>query len=313
MKKRIVLFLLLVSSMNNLQSQSYQRMVETGNRWNYVVDIPVITGVDIYGGQITNSFFLTNDTIIENTKYVKLMRDVIRNGKTETSYVGALREDTINQWVYFQSPWNKENLIYSFNHAVGDTLWVDSLTYDDGNIVRRIKSIDTFDFGGVQRRRLEIYDVYYKTHLGHTTVHNLFSDYWYEGIGSLKMLTDYNSFTPTDGENALLCFWHNNEQVYDNPAYDSCAYDNYQFYEDIKRINNQEDITLFTNPVSGLLRVSCNEPIRKIELLDLDGKQLLSTSTNDLDVSMLADDIYFIRATTVSARMLIERFIKRSR
>jgi len=299
--------------MNNLQSQSYQRMVETGNRWSYLVDIPILTGAGSYGGQITNSFFLTNDTIIDNTKYVKLIRDVIKSGKTETSYVGALREDTINQRVYFLNPWNKESLTYSFNHGVGDTLGVDTLTYNDGYIVRRIRSVDTFDFGGIQRKRLEVYNVLFKTQFGHISTHELFSDYWYEGIGSLNLLTDRDSFEPTYGQNTLLCFWHNNEQVYDNPAYDSCVYDNYQLYEDIKRISSNEEIILFPNPVPGLLQVSCNEPIRKIELLDLDGKLLRSTSTNELDVSMLADDIYFIRATTESARILIEHFIKRSR
>ena len=80
--------------MNNLHSQGYQRLVETGNKWNYLIEIPSIIGSG--SGQLTNSFFLANDTIINNTRYLKLMCDDIEYDKTETRYAGAFREDTIN-------------------------------------------------------------------------------------------------------------------------------------------------------------------------------------------------------------------------
>jgi Secretion system C-terminal sorting domain len=308
MKKRIGLYFLLVFSMNNLYSQGYQRLVETGNKWNYIIEIPTLLRASS-DNNLTNSYFLTNDTIIDNTKYVKLMCSVIEYNKTETSYAGALREDTIKQRVYFLNRANKEILAYSFNDAVGDTIRVDSLPYNDGYVVTRVRSVDTVDFGGILRKRVEVYDVEYRNNLNPMPPFELFSDYWYEGIGSLNLLIDPDSHE----HDRLLCFWHNDKQVYDNPEYDSCVYANYNPSDDINRINTHEGIILYPNPASGLLRVSCNEPITKIELLDMDGSVLRTTSTNELDASMLPDGIYFIRTTTESARILIERFIKRAR
>ena len=163
---------------------------------------------------------------------------------------------------------------------MGDTLWIDTLAYNNGYVVTRVRSVDTVDFGGILRKRVEVYEVLYRTNVTHIPPTETFSDYWYEGIGSLNLLIDPDPYE----QNRLLCFWHNDEQVYDNPAYDSCVYANY--YSDIKHKTSHEGILLYPNPVSGLLRVSCNEPIRKIELLDIDGNLLQTTFTNELNVSM---------------------------
>ncbi|MCE5175069.1 MAG: T9SS type A sorting domain-containing protein [Bacteroidales bacterium] len=311
MKKRTGLFFLLVFSMNGLHSQGYQKLVETGNRWNYVYGFPMILGLEEDGNyEVTYSFFLTNDTTIVDTKYVKLMCDVITFDKTETNYFGALREDTINQRVFFLNPANEERLAYSFNHAVGDTIMVDSTSVHDGYFIRSVKAIDTVEYGGVQRKKMEVCNTVYLHGVG--TPYDVFTDHWIEGIGSLKQLLA-NIIYPYLSDiykSTLLCFWHEGEQIYSNPVYDLCVYTSEPY--NIENINSHEDIILYPNPVSGLLHVSCNEPIRKIELLDMEGSLLQATSTNELDVSKLADDIYFIRATTVSARMLIERFIKRT-
>ncbi|MEA4841201.1 MAG: T9SS type A sorting domain-containing protein [Bacteroidales bacterium] len=322
MRKSICLLLLLLFSENNLFSQEYQRLVDTNNRWNYVYYLPSPINEDSVDRQkMTYSFFFSGDTLINNTVYIKLMIDVYVYKKPITKYIGALREDTINQQVFFMNSENVESLAYSFNHDVGDTLSIDSLTYLNGYVVRRVKSIDVVDFNSIQRKRIEVCDTLYKF----STPLEIFSDYWIEGIGSFKLLVDdvpalnklFVDDVPAplydfDQPLTLICFWHNDEMIYHDSLYDSCVYIYSDSTSDIESFHSREGIFLYPNPVSGMLSVSCNEPIRKIELLDMDGNLLWTTSINELDVSMLADDIYFIRATTVSARMLIERFIKRT-
>jgi hypothetical protein len=292
----------LLFSMNNLYSQGYQKLVATGNRWNYLIDMPVPLGAGS-DSKLTNSFFLTNDTVINNTNYMKLMCDVILyyDIQPETDYVGALREDTISQQVFFLNPANEERLVYSFDHAIGDTILIDSLRFSYA--VRYVKSIDSVDLGGIQRKRMEICEMSYT--YKEVTPNNVLNDLWIEGVGSLKQLIYEYLGYPAD---TLLCFWHNDEMIYDNPAYDSCVYASK--IDDIVRIQSPEGLLLYPNPVSGLLHISCSEPVRKIELLDMEGNLLQTTSTNELDVSGLIEGIYFIKATTESARVLIERFIR---
>jgi hypothetical protein len=291
-------------------------MVETGNRWNYINYPPTLLG-DQYDGpyRMTYSYWVSNDTTIGQTKYKKLMRDAITYEETRTYYVGACREDTVNQQVFFKLPGGNEQLTYAFNHTIGDTIRVDSIGDLSKVVIRYVNSIDSINLGEIQRKRFEIVEMCYN--YNETTPFFVFTDYWIEGIGSLKQLPDMiiYPYMWTDAglggpyELALHCFWHNDEQIYHNPMYDSCVYASPHYY-DIKRINAPKEIILYPNPVSGLLYVSCNEPLQKIELLDMGGNVLRTTAANELDVSKLAEGVYFIRMTPESARVLIERFIK---
>jgi hypothetical protein len=288
-------------------------MIETGNRWNYI-DYPPILLSDQYNGpyRLTYSYWLSDDTTVGQTKYKKLMCDNITYEYTRTYYAGAFREDTVSQQVFFKLPGGNEQLAYAFNHVVGDTLRI----YSSGSyykFIRYVNAIDTVNVGDMLVRRFEICEVYYDKYY-ETTPYSVFTDYWIEGIGSLKQLP-YEIIDPYPTHDvispyklALLCFWRNDEQIYHNPTYDSCVYTSPN--SGIKRINAPKEIILYPNPVSGHLYVSCNELLQKIELLDMGGNVLRTATSNELDVSKLAEGFYFIRATTESKKVMIERFVK---
>lgn len=318
MKNSIGLLFLLLFSGNNLLSQAYQKMIETGNRWNYIDYPPTISGGQYDGSyRMTYSCWISSDTIIGQTRYKNLMCDAITYERTRTYYAGALREDTVNKQVFIKLPGTggDEQLAFTFNHAIGDTLRIDSFDNSQKRI-RYLNAIDTVDIGDKRLRRFEICDAYYKNNFK-TTPYYIFTDYWIEGVGSLKRMPDQlisPYWWPEDNveEPALLCFWQKDEQIYKNPAYDSCVYTS-PYSSVNKNIRNHEGIILYPNPVSGLLHVACAEPLLKIELLDMEGRLLRTTLRDEVDVSNLKEGIYFIQVTTGSGRTVTEPFIKHER
>jgi hypothetical protein len=224
-----------------------------------------------------------------------------------TSYVGAVRMDAGKVYCQPVTEWglpvvDGEAVAYDFTLQVGDSV------ERGGYRAAYVTTVDSVMVGDNARKRLifgyekESIDVF---------------DCWIEGIGS-TMRSFFNSLReiPTCPYWDVLNVFNNPEgvTVYTNPDTSSQGFLAEDcMYNTIKRATISKEIILYPNPVSGLLHVSCNEPLRKIELLDMGGNVLRTTSTNELDVSGLAESLYFIRATTGSAKVLIERFIKQMR
>lgn len=62
----------------------------------------------------------------------------------------------------------------------------------------------------------------------------------------------------------------------------------------------QEAITIYPNPVNDVLNINLNENIQSIKIISLDGRVLLTESfKNTIDVSTLADGIYFVEVSTL--------------
>lgn len=62
----------------------------------------------------------------------------------------------------------------------------------------------------------------------------------------------------------------------------------------------QEAITIYPNPVNDVLNINLNENIQTIKIISLDGRVLLTESfKNTIDVSTLADGIYFVEVSTL--------------
>jgi len=102
--------------------------------------------------------YLKGDTVFNDTVYRKIYNlrrdvfcsDIIISGP---DYDGTLREDTINNKVYYR--WNEyegEKLIYDYNLQVGDTLslYIASFCPYSGVYITEIDTITTFV--GINRR-----------------------------------------------------------------------------------------------------------------------------------------------------------------
>ena len=129
----------------NLNSQTYLKLIDSTNKWNYL-DQAFTT---CCGGESrTYSLFLTSDTIITDMVYKKVMSMIITFNSNDTVYAGAIREDTISQSVYVKIGENEERIIYSFDHEIGDTISIDTTYWKDEYTIRYIKSIGSYDFDG---------------------------------------------------------------------------------------------------------------------------------------------------------------------
>lgn len=69
-------------------------------------------------------------------------------------------------------------------------------------------------------------------------------------------------------------------------------------------------VSVYPNPTDGLLTISSSQPLQHIELLDISGRQLLTTKDNSLDLSSFPNGIYLLRCTTPSGST-IQKIIKK--
>lgn len=303
MKSIVILFLILIFTTRTF-SQDYRKLVDNSNKWNYLDQIFTTNGD---GEAKTNSLFITDDTIIENILYKKLMSRIIRQIDTIIVFASGIREDSINQLVYIKEPYNPEKLIYSFDHVVGDTISKDTSFYGDACQIRFVKSIGAYDFNGFGGKKIEICDTLY--HLRPPFEKwEVFTDFWFEGIGSFRSVFDlyYIGNLPTENPE-LLCFWNNGNQIYQNPQWDVCEYAIITAIDDNL---TKTDIKVYPNPTSARLEIVTLSKIKEIWLFDIYGNFLFSTSIIDIDISNLKNGVYILRIITESNEIINREIIK---
>jgi hypothetical protein len=64
-----------------------------------------------------------------------------------------------------------------------------------------------------------------------------------------------------------------------------------------------DDLVIYPNPVSSLIRVNYKEPVR-IEICNLQGEILIKSSGSEIDISNLANGIYLARIYSLNGRFL---------
>ena len=58
-------------------------------------------------------------------------------------------------------------------------------------------------------------------------------------------------------------------------------------------LNQKINVNLYPNPVSDYVSIVCNQKIETVSLYSIDGKLVLKTSSNHIDLSSLATGTYF--------------------
>jgi hypothetical protein len=303
MKPIVIIFSILVFTTRTF-SQDYRKLVDSSNKWNYLDQVFTTNGI---GEAKTNSLFITNDTLIENICYKKLMSKIIRQTDTTTVFAAGIREDTINQLVYVNDTYNPEELIYSFNHAVGDTISKDTTSYGDACWIRYVKSIGTYAINGFGGKKIEICDTLYHLRPPFERM-EVFTDYWYEGIGSLKSVFNlyYIGNLPTENPE-LLCYWNNGNLIYQSPQWTVCEYAIITAIDDNLII---PDLKIYPNPTTGRLNIFTTTEIKEICLIDMYGKLVFCSPSKNIDLSNLTNGIYLLRIMTESNEIMIKRVIK---
>jgi photosystem II stability/assembly factor-like uncharacterized protein len=78
----------------------------------------------------------------------------------------------------------------------------------------------------------------------------------------------------------------------------------------IEEINDKNNnITVFPNPVTNNLQIQTVVPIINIEVTDITGRLLCTTSAKNINCSNYASGVYFIRATT-NKGVVVKKFVK---
>ncbi|MBK6965851.1 MAG: T9SS type A sorting domain-containing protein [Bacteroidales bacterium] len=299
----IALFIMIFAP--ELYPQEYKKLADTTNKWNYLDSAFTTNG---YGEAKTNSLFITNDTLVEGISYKKLMCKIIRQNDTSVVYAAGIREDTVNQMVFIKSIYGSEELLYSFIHAVGDTISIDTAFWNDYYTVRHVKSITTYDFNGFTGKKIEIVDSLYSIKNPNWPPAELTTEFWYEGIGSLNSIFNLYSIGNLPVlEVELLCFWNQNNFIYQSPGWSVCE------YAIITSVNDRlilPDLRIYPIPASGRLIIATEAEIKEICLLDIYGKVIFSTPEKEMDISDFADGIYLLRIMTESGEIVVRKVIK---
>ena len=304
MKTILVTLSILVYSCGSF-SQEYRKLVDTTNKWNYLDSIFLTSGI---GEAKTNSLFITNDTIIEEVFYKKLMCKIIREIDTSVVFAAGIREDTVNQQVFLKEPFNSEKLLYSFNHSVGDTISIDTAYWDDYYTIRYVKSIGTYDFNGFTGKKIEICDSLYSINNPNMPPSELTTDFWYEGIGSL--ISAFNLYEIGNipvGYVELLCFWNQNSLIYQSPRWTVCEY---AVITAIKDNLIKPELKIYPNPTTGRLNIFSPAKIKEIIIKNIDGKVVFLTHQEEVDISNMANGVYFLQIMTESNEIIFRKLIK---
>ncbi|MBN1415751.1 MAG: T9SS type A sorting domain-containing protein [Bacteroidales bacterium] len=288
----------------NLYSQTYQKLIDSTNKWNYL-DQAFTT---CCGGEArTYSLFFTTDTIISDTVYKKVMSKIIKYNSTDTVYAGGIREDIIAQSVYVRTGESEERKIYSFDHKTGDTISIDTTYWKDAYTIRYVKSIDIFDFDGFQGKKIGICDTTFRTNMPHISPSETYTDFWYEGIGSLKCLFDLTHIGGFGIDMELLCFWSNNNQVYQNPDWSVCEY---AIITGIEEEYTSKNFFLYPNPTSDIVEIKADKKVNEISVIDMNGNLLIKQEELILNLSNLPDGIYFVKLQMSNNQIVVRKIIK---
>jgi hypothetical protein len=188
-----------VPEVENELNKPYIPMIVPGNQWNELAENGSLPPQ--YQYERTYVTTIGKDTLINNIVYYKLLtaQDSLSNIREDN---GFIREDTVNQKVYYKPIDKPERLLYDFHVQIGDVL----KTYDmaESEVLMNVEKIDSVLIGVTWHKRmtvLSIRDNYYYT--------------WIEGIGGFRGLLSGMSSSGMDGEiKSLLCFYQNGYLIY---------------------------------------------------------------------------------------------------
>ena len=294
---KLVLGLLLTLFAFNLNAQDYEYipMVKPGLQiWT-----------DDFGNCGVNYHFrrfaLTDeDTLIENETYKKLYFFTSDEFNPLTAEcIGGLRENDQKQ-VFFKGgnisgDILHPGLIYNFSLNVGDTFT--HYFYFSFPQIFEVKSIDTIDYAGAMRRRINI-GLYGDTILPYYSVGKLI-----EGIGNTQglMYDIYYNLTLCEYWGRNRCYEHNGELLYHDysQSVQDCFTPRYGL-DEIKLEDNS--INLYPNPTSKEVNISSENIINSIEVFNSLGQKVYQTNVKakekTLDINSLSKGVYIIGVST---------------
>ena len=301
--KKLILFFFFGLLFQFSQSQNYIPFPNDTAKWDCVF---LENAGPAYGASAENyNFNMKGDTILKGSSYKKIY--------SATMYIGGLREDSLKQIFFF--PFSTEIIIASIYDFPNDT--TEQLFYTFNNLsIGTIIPINSRSIEVAGIDSVLIGSTYHKRYMINNCLGN---EYWIEGIGSTADLL--SPFT-SEFEWILYTLCYEDSMTYlinpvINPAppmwgtyYDSCSC---CFYSLNVGINNKTTqsfyFTISPNPVTDNLQIQTDVPIKNIEITDITGRLLYTTTSKTINCSSFAKGVYFITLTTEDGKA-VKKFVK---
>ena len=284
--KKLILSIILLNLCYLLNAQSYYPFPDSNATWDIYYEC-------CFPNNINSSLFTYNlsgkDTLINNVTYKKIDQ-IDKYMPNDTSYSGALREDSLKRIYYFPLNEISEFLIYDFSKSVGDSIEIFSFNGTQTFNYHKIEDMDSVMINNNYRKRYMLSStlggIYYSC---------------IEGIGSDMGLIEHAvGAMPLNGSSVeLICHSQNGDLYYSNPNYTNCIAG---ISESIK---NGNKIIIYPNPINDKSVLELNDngmDYRKIEIFNLLGKcekriEIGKQKRIELNINDLAPGLYWYKLT----------------
>lgn len=295
MKKTTIILLLLMGAVS-LKAQDNNPLVEEGKRWNVVHTYAPWPPIN----RVTNAYMVEGDTVVDGTTY-KMLITTQSEQYDNWDLWGLLRETNERQVLSRKYRWNhtfeSETLLYDFSLEPGD-----SICYGESSCLLLLRISDTILDDGTVRKR---YDFQYKEN-GYPTYEY---ETWIEGIGSELGLLHPGSLALVGGTYDLLCYYEDEDLVWQNPNFNSC-------YVSTVGLDESEDVSflsVYPNPATGIVSIK-GESLRQAVVVNMLGQQVFSVHSKDnelhIDMAKLPAGVYLINITDEEGLWCMRKVVK---
>lgn len=245
-------------------------------------------------------FIVTGDSVIEDIQY-KVITEYYQDTIPVEYWV--FREDVSEQKVYMKRNNDSELLMYDYSLQVKDTFWFPENMWQNDNytILDSItNNLSAFISTIGHNVNIDIEDrrVFYFSNPNAQTREFI----WIEGIGSIHGICNDYEYQ----DHNLLCFYNSEgEMDLHLNVNETCS----GGLVGIDKHFTKTNLIVYPNPTEAFFIVE-NDSFEKIEVLSLQGKEILSSTEKRIDVRHLPSGIYIIKAS-IGNNKLVQKLIKK--
>ncbi len=243
----------------------------------YICKVGIVGPNDTTIGCISEVLKKEDTEILNGKNYFKIMRTE-ESSLASWEEIGHVREED-NRVYYMPSYDTIEFLLYDFTLNIGDTIkLVNTIYADTNNREYIVTDIDSIDLTSGKKKRI--------------TLDSEDPEIWIEGMGSLRGLI-YSALLIIGGYRELVCYYENENKIYQNPEYDFCFYT-----PSVVDDKNEQEFLIYSNPSSEILTIE-GLTNTQLNIFNLSGSLVFSFNIEyniqDIDISGLTPGIYVIK------------------
>jgi hypothetical protein len=244
------------------------------------------------------------DTLINDLEYQKLYQSYDEQFN-ENYYFGALSIDSGKVIVNKFNGIQDDFLFYNYNLKVGDTATIFRSFFGDfHSILVTVDSIDNIEMDGTQLKRFFV---------SYSKYDQIEEDIWIEGMGSVNHgLLNESCFSATGcyKTSYLLCYYENNELVFNDASFNTCFKETIIDGVDNKTDNQYKVYPSFLDSYS-VLTIESQKEMNQIAIYDIRGTIVFTRKQAEmncnLDLNKLKNGFYVLSVNDKTFKLLINR------